>query len=62
MTILDQFSKLKNFRFEIVLQSHGEAVLPALIGSTLRGAFGHALKAISCSVQHQDCESNALCD
>lgn len=29
--------------------------MPALIGSTLRGAFGHALKAIACSVQHRDC-------
>ena len=54
--ILEQFSNLKIAKFEIVLQSHGEAILPALIGSTLRGAFGHALKAISCSVEHQDCE------
>lgn len=54
--ILDQLKNLSVSRFEIVLQSQAEAVLPALIGSTLRGAFGHALKAISCSVSHQDCE------
>jgi CRISPR-associated endoribonuclease Cas6 len=54
--LLEQFKGLKLSRFEIVLQSQSEAVLPALIGSTLRGAFGHALKAISCSVEHQDCE------
>ena len=54
--MLDQFSQLKISRFEIVLQAQKEAILPALIGSTLRGAFGHALKAISCSVQHRDCE------
>jgi hypothetical protein len=54
--ILEQFSNLQVSRFEIVLQSSGEAILPALIGSTLRGAFGHALKAISCSVEHQNCE------
>lgn len=54
--ILRQFSALKVSRFEIVLRAQGEAVLPALIGSTLRGAFGHALKAISCSVAHQNCE------
>lgn len=54
--ILQQLKRLLVSRFEIVLQSQGEAVLPALLGSTLRGAFGHALKAISCSVQHRDCE------
>ncbi len=54
--ILNQLKHLPVSRFEIVLQANSEAVLPALIGSTLRGAFGHALKAISCSVQHQDCE------
>jgi hypothetical protein len=54
--LLEQFKNLKISRFEIVLQSQSEAVLPTLIGSTLRGAFGHALKAISCSVKHQDCE------
>ena len=54
--IIEQLSNLKISRFEIVLQSQAEAILPALIGSTLRGAFGHALKAISCSVEHQDCE------
>ncbi len=54
--IIEQLSHLKVSRFEVVLQSNSEAILPALIGSTLRGAFGHALKAISCSVQHRDCE------
>ena len=54
--IIEQLSNLKISRFEIVLQAQTEAVLPALIGSTLRGAFGHALKAISCCVGHQDCE------
>jgi hypothetical protein len=60
--ILEQFSNLQVSRFEIVLQSSGEAVLPALIGSTLRGAFGHALKAVSCSVEHQNCEKCFLSD
>ncbi len=54
--ILEQFENIRLSRFEIVLQARGEAILPALIGSSLRGAFGHALKAISCSVRHQDCE------
>ncbi|HEY0428564.1 MAG TPA: CRISPR system precrRNA processing endoribonuclease RAMP protein Cas6 [Pyrinomonadaceae bacterium] len=55
--LLHQLSEFQIARFEIVMQSQSEAVLPALIGSTLRGAFGHALKAISCSVQHRDCEN-----
>ncbi len=54
--ILNQLKNLAVSRFEVVLQSNSEAVLPALIGSTLRGAFGHALKAISCSVPHRVCE------
>jgi hypothetical protein len=54
--ISEQFSRIRVSRFKIVLQAGGEAVLPALMGSTLRGAFGHALKAISCSVSHQNCE------
>lgn len=60
--ILKQFSNLQVSRFEIVLQSSGEAILPALIGSTLRGAFGHAFKAVSCSVEHQNCEKCLLSD
>jgi CRISPR-associated endoribonuclease Cas6 len=60
--LLEQFKNLKLSRFEIVLQSQSEAVLPALIGSTLRGAFGHALKAVSCSVEHQNCEKCFLSD
>jgi hypothetical protein len=54
--IISQFSSLKIAKFRIFLQSQSEAVLPALIGSTLRGAFGHALKAISCCVPHKNCE------
>jgi len=55
-TLLEQFSGFEIARCRIVLQSQTEAVLPALIGSALRGAFGHALKAISCCVPHKNCE------
>lgn len=54
--IINQFKTLPIAKFEIVLQAQTEAILPALIGSTLRGAFGHALKAISCCVPHKNCE------
>jgi hypothetical protein len=54
--LISQFSNLKIAKFRVCLQAQTEAVLPALIGSTLRGAFGHALKAISCCVPHKNCE------
>jgi CRISPR/Cas system endoribonuclease Cas6 (RAMP superfamily) len=42
-------------RFESCLRSHADAVLPPFLGSALRGAFGHALKAVACSMPHGDC-------
>jgi hypothetical protein len=60
--IISQLSTLKIARYQIILQSQTEAVLPALIGSTLRGAFGHALKAISCCVPHKNCDICFLSD
>ena len=51
-----QFQNLPLARYRIVLHTATAAILPAIIGSTLRGAFGHALKAISCCVPHQDCK------
>jgi hypothetical protein len=46
--IISQLSNLKIAKFRIFLQAQEEAVLPALIGSTLRGAFGHQWKVIGC--------------
>jgi hypothetical protein len=59
---LEPFSSLTLARYEFRLQAHEEVELPALLGSTLRGAFGHALKAIACSVSHQDCRRCLLTD
>ncbi len=36
------------------------ARLPAFKGSTLRGAFGHALKTVTCALKHQECETCLL--
>ena len=36
------------------------AFLPAFKGSTLRGAFGHALKKVSCALKNQECQSCLL--
>ena len=37
-----------------------QAFLPEFKGSTIRGAFGHALKRISCALRRQDCGSCLL--
>lgn len=59
---LETFSSLTLARYEFRLQAREQVELPALLGSTLRGAFGHALKAIACSVAHQDCKRCLLRD
>jgi len=59
---LAPFSSLTLARYEFRLQAREGVELPALLGSTLRGAFGHALKAIACSVAHQDCDRCLLRD
>lgn len=59
---LEPFSSLTLARYEFRLQAREDVALPALLGSTLRGAFGHALKAIACSVAHQECRRCLLRD
>jgi CRISPR/Cas system endoribonuclease Cas6 (RAMP superfamily) len=59
---LEPFSSLTLARYEFRLLAREEVELPALLGSTLRGAFGHAFKAIACSVAHQDCHRCLLRD
>ncbi len=44
-------------RYEIRLRSEEESRIPAFPGSTLRGAFGHALKATVCVTHHRDCDN-----
>jgi CRISPR-associated endoribonuclease Cas6 len=42
-------------RYQIQLKPKEPARLPVFLGSTLRGAFGHALKSTVCIVNHRDC-------
>jgi hypothetical protein len=44
---------LAQYEFRLAALTAGE--LPPFLGSTFRGSFGYALKAVACSVQHQDC-------
>lgn len=42
-------------RYAFYLTAQTNAQLPLYLGSTLRGAFGHALKSLACTVAHQNC-------
>lgn len=52
-----QFGK---YRFKCTLQN--EAQFPPYKGSTFRGGFGYALKKVSCTVRHGDCQNCLLAE
>ena len=52
----DDFAGLDIARYLLRLRALEDASLPAFLGSTLRGAFGHALKQAVCVMPHRDCE------
>lgn len=62
MTKSISFPSLAVSRYLITLKSKEIARLPAFLGSTLRGAFGHALKAAVCIVNHRDCSRCIVAD
>lgn len=50
-----QLNALTLARYEFRLRAQADAFLPAFLGSTFRGAFGYALKAVECSMPHGEC-------
>lgn len=56
------FSLLSISQYQIKLKTKGTAKLPIFLGSTLRGAFGHALKDTVCIVNHRNCEKCIVAD
>jgi hypothetical protein len=56
------FSSLVLSRYELRLQAKQSTSLPAFLGSTLRGAFGHALKEAVCLMSHRDCSHCLVAD
>src|SRR2546426_7831856 len=54
------FDGLDIARFEVPLCALERSVLPPYLGSTLRGALGHALKDSACVVEHRDCRRCAF--
>lgn len=56
------FDGLDIARFDITLRARARTTLPPYLGSTLRGALGHALKDAACVVEHGDCQRCPLLD
>lgn len=47
---IEQLKALRVSRYQVVLRAQRKTVLQAIIGSTLRGAFGHQWKAVVCQL------------
>lgn len=63
MTItLEHLRALSLSQYEFRLAALAEGELPPFLGSTFRGAFGYALKAIACAMPHGDCERCLLAE
>lgn len=54
------FSVLDVARLRFYLRARGAVRLSPFLGSTLRGAFGHALKAVACPLEQPSCPENCL--
>jgi hypothetical protein len=52
---LEHLRALSLARYEFRLAALAETELPPFLGSTFRGSFGYALKAVACAMPHQDC-------
>lgn len=53
--MIESFANLPLARYEIRLVACEDAICYPILGSTLRGAFGSALKDVSCTVAHRNC-------
>jgi hypothetical protein len=51
----EQMDGLALARYEFALRARERVALPPYLGTALRGAFGHALKAIACAMPHGEC-------
>lgn len=61
MTAFYEVPPIPYLRLGITLRAEEPAALPPFLGSMLRGAFGHALRRIACSMgPGQECESCRL--
>jgi hypothetical protein len=58
----EDFASLNLARYELNLRACETCALPAFLGSTIRGAFGHALKETVCIMPHRDCTRCLVAD
>lgn len=58
----EDFASLNLARYELKLSAVEACTLPAFLGSTIRGAFGHALKEAVCIMPHRNCERCLVVD
>ncbi|MFG0319823.1 MAG: CRISPR system precrRNA processing endoribonuclease RAMP protein Cas6 [Planctomycetota bacterium JB042] len=62
MSLAASLDRLRLLPLEVRARAVDPLRLPAFAGSTLRGAFGHALKDAACVVDHRDCAACHLAD
>src|SRR5215213_3445615 len=58
----EDFAAIDLSRYELLLRAVDAVGLPSYLGSTLRGAFGHALKDAVCVMPHRNCERCMVVD
>jgi hypothetical protein len=59
---LEHLKALSLAQYEFRLAALTACELPPFLGSTFRGSFGYALKAIACAMPHQDCTQCLLAE
>lgn len=59
-SLLDQARSFEWASYELCFEVQGKGDLPAYLGSSLRGVFGHAFKEVVCLVNHRDCQKCLL--
>jgi hypothetical protein len=52
---------LRLVRYSVSLEAQAPVDLPAYLGSTLRGAFGHAFRRLACPGGDASCPTPAIC-
>ncbi|MEW6127214.1 MAG: CRISPR system precrRNA processing endoribonuclease RAMP protein Cas6 [Acidobacteriota bacterium] len=58
----EDFAPLTIARYQLSLRACEATTLPRFLGSTLRGAFGHALKQAVCVMPHRNCDRCLVSD
>jgi|GEM_PF-2085785 len=60
MSLFEQLSRFRCLRLRVEVAATRRIELPAYLGSTLRGAFGMALRRSACALRRQECRTCLL--